>query len=97
MHSCDSFFLSTSPHAATGLPQPVQYTGTKKKFFSHSQENCTTAALECFLTELRGTVKMECNDPKEYIDGAIEFLEMETERQQRNLNNNVSTSPHQFG
>lgn len=33
VHSCDSFFLSTSPHAATRLPQPVQYTGTKKKVF----------------------------------------------------------------
>lgn len=71
----------------------MQYTGTKKKFFSHSQENCIAAALDCFLRELTGTVTLECNDPKKYIGGAIEFLQGV---QERNLNNNVSPSPHQF-
>lgn len=41
-----------------------------------------------------GPVKLECNDPEQYIGGAVEFLQGVKER---NLNNNVSPSPHQFG
>lgn len=72
-------------------------TQAKKKFFSHSQENCIAAALDCFFKELTGPVKQDCSDPEEYIDGAIEYLQRVTESQEHNLNNNVSTSANQFG
>lgn len=31
--------------------------------------------MECFLTELKGTVKSECEDPRGVIDQAIAFME----------------------
>uniref|UniRef100_A0A3Q3VR11 Interleukin n=1 Tax=Mola mola TaxID=94237 RepID=A0A3Q3VR11_MOLML len=39
-------------------------------------DECITAALECFMTELNGTVKEECEDPEEVISPGVEFLSM---------------------
>lgn len=66
-------------------------------FLCHTQEECITAALECFKTELNGTVKAECEDPEEVIDQAIEFLEVEIKKRSGNVNCNVSISPHCVG
>lgn len=50
-------------------------------FLSYTQKQCTIAALDCFKTELNGTVKAECEDAKKFIDPAIEFLEHVTKTQ----------------
>lgn len=66
-------------------------------FLCHTQEECIPAALQCFLTELSGTVKDECEDPNEVINPAIEFLELVIENRSGNVNGNVSISPHCVG
>lgn len=66
-------------------------------FLCHTQEECITAALECFKTELNGTVKKECEDPEEVINQAIEFLEVVIKQRSCNVNGNVSISPHCVG
>uniref|UniRef100_A0A3Q3K1W5 Interleukin n=1 Tax=Monopterus albus TaxID=43700 RepID=A0A3Q3K1W5_MONAL len=38
------------------------------KHLSHTQEECIATALDCVVRELKGTVKLECEDPKDYID-----------------------------
>uniref|UniRef100_A0A8C9XSX9 Interleukin n=1 Tax=Sander lucioperca TaxID=283035 RepID=A0A8C9XSX9_SANLU len=42
---------------------------------SFCEKQCITTALECVMRELNGTVKDECEDPKEYIDSGLEFLD----------------------
>lgn len=64
-----------------------------KKVFSHSQPRCFTAALECFITELNGTVTKECEDPVDFIQPAIDFLKYVVTEIKRS-NNDVSIPPH---
>lgn len=56
---------------------------------SHLQAECITAALECFLTELK-TIRQECEDPEEAIDFTQEFLEEHIEKRQEAAKNGVS-------
>lgn len=51
------------------------------------------AALECFKVELSGTVAEECEDPKEVIEQAIEFLIDVIGKRSANANSNVSMPP----
>ncbi|XP_068596748.1 uncharacterized protein il2 [Brachionichthys hirsutus] len=56
---------------------------------SNVKEQCITAALNCFVTELRGTAKDECEDPQKRINPAVKFLELLTEER----SGNVSIAP----
>ncbi len=49
-----------------------------------------TAALDCFMTELRGTVKDECEDPQEYIDQALKSYQFWFKKGSDNVEGNVS-------
>lgn len=60
-----------------------------KLFFSHSQPECFTAALQCFETELQ-TVRRECDDPQDVINYTEEFLEMHISAQQAAARSGVS-------
>uniref|UniRef100_A0A3Q3JNQ9 Interleukin n=1 Tax=Monopterus albus TaxID=43700 RepID=A0A3Q3JNQ9_MONAL len=42
------------------------------KHLSHTQEECIATALDCVVRELKGTVKLECEDPKDYIDSEVD-------------------------
>uniref|UniRef100_A0A3Q2YMT1 Interleukin n=1 Tax=Hippocampus comes TaxID=109280 RepID=A0A3Q2YMT1_HIPCM len=35
---------------------------------------CMTTALDCCLKELDGKIRKECDDPHEYVDDAVEYL-----------------------
>ncbi|KAA8588604.1 hypothetical protein FQN60_009949, partial [Etheostoma spectabile] len=47
----------------------------KLKHLSHTQDQCITTALDCVRKELNGTVRDECEDPKERINDALAFLD----------------------
>ncbi|TNN58748.1 hypothetical protein EYF80_031073 [Liparis tanakae] len=46
------------------------------KHVSLSQKRCITAALHCVLRELSGAVHEECEDPREHVEDAVDYLDL---------------------
>uniref|UniRef100_A0A3Q3K1X0 Interleukin n=1 Tax=Monopterus albus TaxID=43700 RepID=A0A3Q3K1X0_MONAL len=54
------------------------------------KEECIATALDCVVRELKGTVKLECEDPKDYIDSEVDHWNYILDELKRNP---VSISP----
>lgn len=65
-------------------------------FFSSviSQRECIPAAVRCVLAELKGVAKTECEDPYNYVEGALDFWDfVQHDNKLGNSGDEVSTSP----